>query len=490
MSGHDDEQLIGQLKQLKHTIPAPRQEFVTYVDQMLANRAKKMKQRNHLKHVATSVGGIAATVTLAVSLASYSRTEPFQKADFPQQNESQHISAVQPEMSLPIFPVKPTPGPLPSEKIDQPKTVGQEQTKTAQTVTTENPDSHGAIVGAAADYLQKKLGAERKNYENDAVLDKAQKEVTFRRLIHGIPVEHNGVTIQLGENGEPAGLTIHESFDPAHDLSLFPQPSNAMTQDNARQVLAKSVLKQPSLRYELPHIYVNALTGELLDGSGQPLNSGDQQKIYQVTAKGKQLIASSADEAADLLKTEFGLALTRENLVYTTNYRDEWIEYIWKLDESTFVTTKWSAQNNHLLSYKVEKQGSTGKQVNVSTGKAEEIALTNLMRYLHKTIKEVHLLQSTSEGTATRFNFACGYEGSPVIDRSYEVWIDNNTGEMVGIEGDFAKEMVELQKLDSERSSKGEPEFLQNHQLELVYVWPERNGKRTDTPYLVYRLKE
>ncbi|MFC8684079.1 hypothetical protein [Brevibacillus porteri] len=480
MSGLDEEKLSVQLRGLRRHDPPPRQEFVTYLDQTLVKQARQMKKRQKVCHVLSVTGGIAAAVVLALFVAM-----PVGK------ESSEGTSSIRSEERPVTVPLSEKKGVTPQEPISKQQPVkreeGQKQSReqavepkaqsfaSKQAQQKEATSNNNEPVLSVEKYMQQKLGDKSKQYR--MVLSQQETNTAvFQREINGVPFADSVVKVRLAEDGRPAGMVMEESIHAEAELSLFPSPAKAISKEEALQRLTASLTPEEVMTFSG---YINALNGEVLDKHFQSLTAGSGYNLIPIQAQGKPLKASSEEEIASLIQHEFGVHIGGENRPLATVEHEAYMEYTWKVADATYLTARFASPSGQLLTYRMKKQTDSETPPELSHGEAAQIGAKKLESYLPTSIKQLAMDGVAVEGSAIRLDFTAIAQGVRVDSHPYKVWVDGTSKQVIGMEGNF----VEV---------KGSAESTKNDSptLELLYVWPERNGKRSSAPYLVYQVKQ
>lgn len=484
MSGLDDEKLMVQLRSLRRQDPPPRQEYVTYLDQSLVKQAQKMKKWQKAGRILSVTGGAAAAVMLALLVAL-----PYGKEEASSVRVEQRIEDVPQQTSNPPVIVQKPPiqsqsgeqgkqhnreqSPVTTQPKTKPKTKPQTQVlPLPQKQVQPKPSAvqSNAPSQSVEQYIQQKLGEMSKQYR--LVSNSQEKNVAvFQRVIHNVPFVDSVITVKLESDGKPAGMVIEENLDTEANLALFPNPAKAISKEEAMQKLTAS-LKQEEVAVFSG--YVNALSGEVLDRRFQTIATADGPKLIPIQAKGKQLKASSKEEIPTFLAQELGVHIGQDNRPLATVEHEEYWEYTWKIADSTHFTARLANDSGQLLAYRIKKQTEPANSSQLSQAEAAGIGATKLATYLSTPITHLTVEGAVVEDSAIRLDYTAVTGGGRLDSHRYTVWVDSSSKQVIGMEGNFS-ESVGASKDD--RPS-----------LELVYVWPDINGKRAQAPYLVYQI--
>ncbi|MFS0553629.1 YcdB/YcdC domain-containing protein [Brevibacillus sp. 179-C9.3 HS] len=485
MSGLEDEKLTVQLRGLRRQDPPPRQEFVTYLDQTLVKQARQIKKRQKVSRILSMTGGAAAAVVLALLVAVPDGKEvPDGTSSVRTEQRAENAPSLAKEKEIPeqsnIPPVaeqrktsqvKEQPKQKEQSIItkSQPLPKSRTQPKTATTVSN-------APTLPVEQYIKQKLGDKSKQYQL-ASNHQEKDTAVFQRVINGIPFADSVVKVPLESDGRPAGMVIEENLDAATDLSIFPSPAKAISKEEAVQRLTASLKQEEVATFAG---YINALSGEVLDRHFQSVAAARSYSLIPIQAQGKLLVASSEEEIASLIQEEFGVRIGGENRPLSTEQHEAYMEYTWKMTDDTYLTARFASKSGQLLAYRMKNKTESDTSAELSQAQAAEIGAKKLASYLPRQITQLAIEGAAVEDSAIRLDFIAITQGARVESHKYKVWVDSTSKQVVGLEGNFS----EIGESSTESNKGNSPS------LELLYVWPEVNGKRTPAPYLVYQVKQ
>ncbi|TKI58960.1 hypothetical protein E8L90_28205 [Brevibacillus antibioticus] len=482
MSGLEDEKLTVQLRGLRRQDPPPRQEFVTYLDQTLVKKARQMKNRQKVYHVLSVPGGVAAAVALALFVAmpvgkeSQEGTSGIRSEERPVTVSLSEKMGVTPQEPVSKQqPVKREEGQTKQsrEQAVEPKTQSFANKQAQQKEATSN--SNGPALSIEK-YMQQKLGDKSKQYRMVSSQQETNTAV-FQREINGVPFVDSVVKVRLEEDGRPKGMVMEESIHAEAELSLFPSPAKAISKEEALQRLTVNLKPEEAATFSG---YINALNGEVLDKHFQSLTAGSGYNLIPIQAQAKPLKASSKEEIASLIQHEFGVHIGGENRPVATLKGETFMEYRWKVADATYLTARFASPSGQLLTYRMKKRTDSETLPELSQAEAAQMGAKKLESYLPTSITQLAMDGAAVEGSAIRLDFTAIAQGVRLDSHPYKVWVDGTSKQVIGMEGDF----TEGGKVLTEPIKGNGP------RLELIYVWPERNGKRTSAPYLVYQVKQ
>ncbi|MED1799564.1 hypothetical protein [Brevibacillus porteri] len=482
MSGLEDEKLTVQLRGLRRQDPPPRQEFVTYLDQTLVKQARQMKQRKTAGRILSMAGGAAATVVLALLVAVPDGKEaPEGTSSVRTEQRAENAPSLAKEKDIPeqrniplvaeqrkISQVKEQPKQKERSVITQSQSLPKSQTlpKTASNTPTLSVEQ----------YMKQKLGDKSTQYQ--LASNHLEKDTAvFQRVINGIPFADSVVKVHLESDGTPAGMVIEENFDAEADLSLFPNPEKAISKEEAVQRLTASLKQEEVATFAG---YINALNGEVLDRRFQSVAATGSYSLIPIQAQGKLLMANSDEEIATLIQKEFGVRIGGDNRPLSTEEHESYMEYTWKMTDATYLTARFAKKSGQLLAYRMKTNTESHTSPELSQAEAAQIGAKKLAYYLPSQITQLAMEGAVVEDSAIRLDFIAITQGARAESHKYKVWVDSTSRQVVGLEGNFS----EIGESSTESNKGNSPS------LELHYVWPELNGKRTPAPYLVYQVKQ
>ncbi|TQK54142.1 hypothetical protein FB479_107130 [Brevibacillus sp. AG162] len=479
MSGLEDEKLTVQLRGLRRQDPPPRQEFVTYLDQTLVKQARQMKQRKKVGRILSMTGGAAATVVLALLVAVPDGKEaPDGTSSVRTEQRAENAPLLAKEKDIPEQ--RNIPLVAEQRKISQ---VKEQPKQKEQSVITQSQSLPKTAITASntptlsvEQYMKQKLGDKSKQYQL-ASNHQEKDTAVFQRVINGIPFADSVVKVHLESDGSPAGMVIEENLDAEADLSIFPNPEKAISKEEAVQRLTASLKQEEVATFAG---YINALNGEVLDRRFQSVAATGSYSFIPIQAQGKLLMANSDEEIATLIQKEFGVGIEEVNRPLSTEEHDSYMEYTWKMTDATYLTARFAKKSGQLLAYRMRTNTESHTSSDLSQAEAAQIGAKKLAYYLPRQITQLAMEGSAVEDSAIRLDFIAITQGALAESHKYKVWVDSTSRQVVGLEGNFS----EIGELSTEPNKGNSPS------LELLYVWPELNGKRTPAPYLVYQVKQ
>ncbi|GEC90171.1 hypothetical protein [Brevibacillus brevis] len=479
MSGLEDEKLTVQLRGLRRQDPPPRQEFVTYLDQTLVKQARQMKQRKKVGRILSMTGGAAATVVLALLVAVPDGKEaPDGTSSVRTEQRAENAPLLAKEKDIPEqrnIPLVAEQRKI-SQVKEQPKQKEQSVITQSQSLPKTATTASNTPTLSVEQYMKQKLGDKSKQYQL-ASNHQEKDTAVFQRVINGIPFADSVVKVHLESDGSPAGMVIEENLDAEADLSIFPNPEKAISKEEAVQRLTASLKQEEVATFAG---YINALNGEVLDRRFQSVAATGSYSFIPIQAQGKLLMANSDEEIATLIQKEFGVGIEEVNRPLSTEEHDSYMEYTWKMTDATYLTARFAKKSGQLLAYRMRTNTESHTSPDLSQAEAAQIGAKKLAYYLPRQITQLAMEGSAVEDSAIRLDFIAITQGALAESHKYKVWVDSTSRQVVGLEGNFS-EIGE---------SSTEPNKGNSPSLELLYVWPEFNGKRTPAPYLVYQVKQ
>ncbi|OUQ88061.1 hypothetical protein B5G50_13785 [Brevibacillus brevis] len=523
MSWHEEE-LEKRLRRLKETESPPRPEYVRETQRRLQLRTNQRKRRLHFQRVANRVAGVAAIVLLGGWVSTESGQQSLQTlwehTMKHEQPSATIVSAPTPE-STPPFP-PPANTTKDNKVVNRPAETNQSETTTVRTghkkqpkktlppVATSPIKQADAVADAipipplvkkAETYVLEMLGEQGKHYRyNPSQSDLKRGTIGFSRVVHGIPFYEASYTVKMNED-QVSNFQILQDSDQLQSLAQIPKPTAVLSKEKAEEALASTLRlvyrekggEVASLHYESDISgFIDANTGALVNSKGVPIQKDEGKRIVQIAAEGRTLKAGSSEETLSLLAKEFGLPVDVDNWQGTTSVeRDGIREYQW--EEKGKELTARVHENGQFLSYRMnskqEARSSFGKNQEASSEALLQPAIEHLQRYLDKKIKDLELTSISREAAEVRFRFTKLYQGIPVVDHSYEVIMDTNTGEVVGMSGAFgqgATSYPDPAKAISKQAA--EVTLRKNYPLELAYIFTGKKGTSDKQALLVYRV--
>ncbi|NMF01174.1 YcdB/YcdC domain-containing protein [Aneurinibacillus aneurinilyticus] len=361
----------------------------------------------------------------------------------------------------------------------------------------------------------------------------SNRMANFPLMLNGIPVEGNvGPRIDV----DAFGHVTHYSYEPI-DLNKIdvPKPDAALSVEEIKQKIATAdsiglsyIEAQPEktttksvLRYDFQNFgYFQPQTGASIDiMSGKELADGQNQSVNKkvmISPKGEQLIVHSEEEAKQLLAKAF------DNKDAVAKLRvDERQGTAWE-KESPQQRYEFSAEDHHIYA-NIAADKKTGQvqhaslQLNTDQEAqpakiTQDEAFTTARNFLEKYASPSATQLEWTDFTYTKselpawvdksklpefftknqprehnFFFYETYEGIPIMDRTYHISVDNQTGNITSFSLATPKDKLDLP--DSKNiitKDQALEAFLKNKSPKLQYVWPQYFDQRAPAPILVY----
>ncbi|GED60488.1 YcdB/YcdC domain-containing protein [Brevibacillus formosus] len=525
MSWHEEE-LEKRLRRLKETESPPRLEYVRETQRRLQLLTNQLRRRLYFQRVANRVAGVAAIVLLGGWVSTESGQQTLQTLWEHTMKHEQPSATI---VSVPTPESKqPPPFPPPSanttkeNKVMNPVETNRSETTTVRTERKKQPEKAlppvatspikqtdavtdalpiPPLVKKAETYVLEMLGEQGKHYRyNPSQSDLKRGTIGFSRVVHGIPFYEASYTVKMIDD-QVSNFQIFQDSDQLQSLVQIPKPTAVLSKEKAEEALASTLRlvyrekggEVASLHYESDISgFIDANTGALVTGKGVPIQRDEGKRIIPIAAEGRTLKAGASEETLSLLVREFGLPFAVDNWQGTTSVgRDGVREYQWEMKEKEL--TARVHENGQLLSYRMNRKQEAGSSLGKNQGLSPEAllqpAIEHLQRYLDKTIKELELTGTSREAAEVRFRFTKLYQGIPVVDHSYEVIVDTNTGEVVGMSGAFgqgATSFPDPAKAISKQAA--EATLRRNHPLELTYILTGKKNTTDKQALLVYRV--
>lgn len=541
MSLPDEEQIEKSLRRYRATVPAPREEWVRYGEEMLARQARKMKRTERITRVMTYSLGTSAAILIGVWVqgAVTEKANLPSTADHGQREESAYAASAPVQVPgifrSPVVPPYSTNGELSSdgekslvlpqtaneqgtghklgiEEAGETEEAGEARAQRERTVHSEEQSAErsAAVTGdglSAADqksvstsglqrqaerYLQEKLGQESRQYRfNPARSRLAEGIVAFSRVVEGIPAEESSLVVKIDKGSEVVGMEIYPSEQ--HSFSSGSAQKPMIDQAEAAQKLATTLRlvyakgEKPVLRYQPLQIsYVDALSGKVAAHGSQAAET------IRVQPEAKPLRALDVDSASGLLRDEFGVKI-KNGSKPVRMINGSTFEYLWEWDGGKSARIRMDKKGN-VLSFTTRNAAAKAGNQEIGVEEARRIAIERLARYLPAGVEEIEMISQVQDGQQTLYRFSWVHQGIPVINHSFDVYVDRTSGTIAGMAGPFgealpqlpnAKDVISLEEAMKVFAEKVKPElaYRTNDQgktdtgMQLVYPYPMRNEK-------------
>ncbi|MED0706928.1 hypothetical protein P4S91_03340 [Aneurinibacillus aneurinilyticus] len=368
-----------------------------------------------------------------------------------------------------------------------------------------------------------------------------ERHAQFPLILNGIPVEGDvGPRIGVDAFGHITSYT----YEPI-DLNkvTVPKPDAALSVEEIKQKIAttdsvglsymeaqpekytrspEKTTTKPVLRYDFQNFgYFQPQTGKSVDTmSGKELADGQNKpapnKKVVLYSKGEQLIVRSEEDAKQLLAKVFdnkdavaklrvderqGAAWEKESpqQMYEFSAEDHRIYASIAADKKTGQVQYASLQLNtdqKAQPAKVAKDRAFAtarnfleKYASPSTTLLEWTDFTYKESELPAWVDKSKLPEGFTEHQPREYNFFFyeTYEGIPIMDRTYHISVDNQTGNITSFSLATPKDKLDLP--DSKNiitKDQALEAFLKNKSPKLQYVWPQYFDQRAPAPILVY----
>ncbi|MED4729298.1 hypothetical protein P9597_14320 [Aneurinibacillus migulanus] len=396
---------------------------------------------------------------------------------------------------------------------------------------------------------RKKFGKPKSNSGGSSSIDNedgtqttwSERTADFPLMLNGIPVEGNvGPRISVDSFGHVTSY----SYDPIDlDKITVPKPDTALSVEEIKQKIATAdsvslsyveaqpeeysrsmdnTKTKPVLRYDFYNFgYYQPQTGKAVDTmSGKEL--ADEQskptpnKKVELSPKGQQLIVRSEEEAKQLLAKVFdnkdavaklrieerrGMAWEKESpqQVYHFSTEDDQTYASVAADKKTGQVQYVSLQLNTDQKAQPAKvtqdeafataRNFLEKYASPSATQLKWTGFTYPERELPSWVDKSKLPEGLTEHQPKEYSFFFyeTYQGVPIMDRTYQVSVDNQTGNIVSFSLTTPKDKLDLpDSKDIVTKEQALEAFLKNKSPKLQYVWPQYFDQRAPAPILVY----
>lgn len=491
MSLPDENHVIELLKQVRQESTPPRQVWKQMGKERLTREAYRMQQAAKIKRVVTGAGSLAAAVFMGVWLSYHSPLKP--TVDLQKTISPPAVITATPPNAIPSPPVESKAKPEEKQKaaadtrVDpQPQTLAPETAPNPIDRSHPTPTREKSPLEVQAEaYLQKKLGAQSKQFEVDhAHSNLAQGEVAFRKIINGIPLQENSAMVRISPKTGEMTLLLYPDLE---DSGVASQPANregSIDKVRAAQQLGSTLRlvyagkKQPGLQYVVASdVYVNAKTGKLI---GQ---EKAEKKSVAVSGQGKTLVLKSSDEVAELLERKLDIKVEQKAFI---GVNPNGISYSWNDGQGNGVSVETTDDGAFLGFSQMAADGRKNHR-ETTYEQAKALAIAHLEKFLPTDVRELSLEASQESPSTIQFTFAPKVNGIPVIDHSYKVSVEQASGLVTELTGNFS----DLSWLHINQTAKmlsmeeALDQFVQHAPLELVYLPAEKGAE----PVLAYQIR-
>lgn len=375
--------------------------------------------------------------------------------------------------------------------------------------------------------------------ENGNEVRSVQAEVRFSRLVNGIPLlydgPNSGIQIEVDEKGRitrfdsdlyikldtskfpdlKKAVSLKEA-EKAYLSALTPRLVYSEKEPTRRPVFGAPKGERPVLKYTIEPKPIDALTGKLVDEKQFGYVPSDDlfpRTVIPVQGQGKVLTASSAQEAAALLRQELKMDVQGLKMKESVNEYTGHKEYEWKKDENKVYTVSVTPGDNRVVRFGVyeHEQGSiNAKKIEAVKAQRQTQALAALTPYIPQHVKQLEMMEIfpsslkrpvpgwvdksklpdtdetlTDQTQSIMFTFRELQDGIPVQDRLYSITLDLADGSISNIRIPGASTpLPDHQKIIS--SEAAARSHLAKYPLRLYYIWPEYRGQQAPAPVLLY----
>jgi len=345
--------------------------------------------------------------------------------------------------------------------------------------------------------------------------------------------------------------SFHRDREEGIELAESPDPAQAVTREEAAKNFTGLLEMELQYLERLPSygpfkpegearpalVYVPAgLTAAIDALTGKPLAefmpSLPRSQRLTLQGEGRQLIVKTPEEAGKLLTDVFGIDLAGMQFHGSVdvspfgNRESKQKDYSWNTmpqkggdgrpdpGQMRHAHMTIDAGTGQVIGFNYQDESGRGQKGTASLEAAQETAVQLLQKYLpegpvememrvrYQDVEEMipawvdksKLKEHERPRPVISFTFNRVHQGVPVMDRAYSAQVDALTGKIVGFY--TGKSVSSITKPDvalpdnrnvvSPEAAKAE--FLQQHPLKLVYIWPEYFNQKAPAPWLVYIL--
>lgn len=195
------------------------------------------------------------------------------------------------------------------------------------------------------------------------------------------------------------------------------------------------------------------------------------------------MAARSAEEVSALLAETFHQSIAADELDRVeSGHGETW----WRWKGGKLAVTGASGRVTGL---KLNHLPKPSQSKSLSMQEAEQLAVDFLQTYLDPKVTQLLMVERKAgeAGRPHRFRFQIRHDGIPVIDRPFEVSVDQHSGQIVAFSGDFhAGNAAFPDKKNIVSAERAAAEYLRRFPLHLAYIWPYEDGRKAESPRLVY----
>lgn len=498
----------------------PREDFVTYLQNDLQTRARKLKKQQKLL-VLSKAGGVAAAAFLVIGLANMHDVgvekpltvslPPTEVVEQPKNqtptkpNQEKTTEPTPQKTNLPAKTTPPNTNKARTEPVNKTQTeenrqtpppTGESQMRPPVTVTppVNRPVNPPDIPAPAWAHFQKIAGEKASEYQvHPSLSNEKTGQYYFTKMVNGIPYLDSGYLIHVqGEKSQSLALSSNKQLN----TQLFPDPAKAIPLEQAKQIFAESV-ELVYVRKQSKLLYVPRLFGNINAVDGTVRKEGHKQ-IISVTPQGNRSVRNEM-EAAALLSKELGVTLDemtlwRESFKPSTNEPQNSKDYRWNSrDNEQSVSLEVNAKTGQVISYLYMDREKDDKKPSVQKPLPTEAYIQSaalfLEKFLDESIQQLRVKDIHMGSQKITIQFYAMHHNIAIIDRFFEISIDLETQQVIAMNGDLTTNTASLPDPDTvipRETAIGR--LLEDDPLELVYANSTEQPGATPTPQLVYTI--
>lgn len=510
----------------EESILQPRKEFTEKLEALLLEEARKIKRKQQVKRRISRNMQVAAGLALVIGITTSTGkllvqhnvtnnpSDHLTAPDSLQVTSHRHEAAEQPDQQIPRDRTKNETVAI--TQTNQPQQTNQmKESKPApthhevkQNVQEQSPlhasDQDGIILGMKEE-VKKRYNVDLSQYRlNPLSSEQSDGHFVFERTVKGIPVWGESLTLSLSKNGSIDGVNWDTIDGKDYQESRFPEPTGILTAEEVKQKMkdyvrlvyfeeyattrspfSQSVLeKKPVLTYQF-HFNgsIDAFTGKTIE----PSQLGMDHAVSPIPVQsGGGLFIRTEEDARNAMMTFGG---TRDDGDVQIQSESNLKIFRWVEKNGRIVTVQTDHETGRVIG--MEVSGSNSNRDNHASAASHSLskkAVSVLEQLLDPEVKEVQLERTVQKEHRTEYCFVPLHQGIPVIDRTFFITLDNQTGEIIGIRGDFARSSVALPSQQPILSiDEALATIMKNTHFELMYSWADESGNKEKTPLLVYR---
>lgn len=164
--------------------------------------------------------------------------------------------------------------------------------------------------------------------------------------------------------------------------------------------------------------------------------------------------------------------------------------YRWVEKNGRIVTVQTDRETGRVIGLEVNGSYRNSNNHGLADHSLSKKAVSVLEQLLDTEVKEVQLERTIIKENQTEYCFVLLHQGIPVIDRTYYITLDNQSGDIIAIRGDFARSSVALPSQQQILSiEEALTTMMNNTPFELMYSWTNASGNKDRIPLLVYRQR-